>query len=222
MAVYAFVPGGGWGGFVWRPVATRLRAAGHDVFTPTLTGLGERAHLASPAIDLDTHIQNIVGVLEYEDLDRVVLVGHSYAGMVITGVAERVPERLAHVIYLDAVVPRDGEADVDLLDPIFVREMEELARTRGEGWRLPPPPDAPRGMTAHPWKPMTQPLVVRNAVAAALRRTFIYCTGSAFADIGRSAARARAAGWRYRELPADHMAMLTMPQELTALLLEVA
>jgi pimeloyl-ACP methyl ester carboxylesterase len=95
MATYVLVPGGGWGGFIWRPVVGRLRAAGHAVFAATLTGLGERVHLASPSIDLDTHIQDIVNLLEYEDLERVILVGHRYGAMVTTGVAERVPERLA-------------------------------------------------------------------------------------------------------------------------------
>jgi pimeloyl-ACP methyl ester carboxylesterase len=184
--------------------------------------LGERVHLASPAIELATHIQDILGVLMYEDLSGVILVGHSYAGMVITGVAEQVPDRLVHLVYVDAVVPQDGEAAVDLLDPSFVQEMAELARTQGDGWRLPPGPGAPPRMTAHPWKPMLQPLTVANPAATGLSRTFIYCTGSGFADIGRAAARARDAGWRYCEVPADHMVMVTMPRELANLLLEVA
>ena len=141
--------------------------------------------------------------------------------MVITGVAEQVPDRLAHLVYVDAVVPQDGEADVDRLDADFVQEMAALARTEGEGWRLPPGPGAPPKMTAHPWKPMLHSLTVANPVAAELPRTFIYCTGSAFAAIGRAAARARGAGWRYRALPTEHMAMVTMPREVTDLLLEV-
>jgi pimeloyl-ACP methyl ester carboxylesterase len=222
MATYVLVPGGGWGGFIWRPVVGRLRAAGLAVFAATLTGLGERVHLASPSIDLDTHIQDIVNLLEYEDLERVILVGHSYGGMVITGVAERVPERLAHLMYLDAIVPRDGQAAVDLLDPQVARELADLARTDGGGWRLPLPANAPKGMTAHPWPPMTQPLVVKNAAAAVLPRTYVLCTEPAIENNRQFAARAQAEGWHYRELPTGHMAMLTLPDALTDLLLEVA
>ena len=107
MATFVLVHGGWAGGWQWREVASLLRAAGHDVFTPTLTGLGERVHLASPDVGLDTHIQDILMVLEYEELRDVILVGYSYSGMVITGVAERAPERLAHLVYLDAYVPRE-------------------------------------------------------------------------------------------------------------------
>jgi pimeloyl-ACP methyl ester carboxylesterase len=106
-------------------VASRLRKSGHDVFTPTLTGVGERVHLASPQIDLDTHIQDILGILEYEDLYEVILVGHSYGGLVITGVAERVPERLAQLVYLDGLIPQDGTA-------------------RQSPWRWLAPPASPR------------------------------------------------------------------------------
>ena len=221
MATYVFVPGGGWGGFVWRPVASLLRAAGYEVFTPTLTGLGERVHLASPQINLDTHIQDILGVLEYEDLYDVILVGHSYAGMVITGVAERAPDRLAHLVYLDAVVPQDGQTDLELLAPSFAAELVEKARNDGDGWRIPPSPDDPGKMTAHPLNSLTQPLSVKNPAAVQLPRTFIFCTDPGLESIRPSAAKARAEGWRYRELATGHMAMLRMPKELTDLLLEL-
>src|SRR5215210_4421571 len=105
MATFVIVHGAWSGAHAWRRVRPLLRAAGHEVFTPALTGLGERAHLASPRVDLDTHIQDVVGVLEYEDLGEVMLVGHSYGGVVITGVAERAAPRLAQLIYLDAEVP---------------------------------------------------------------------------------------------------------------------
>src|SRR5262245_30690572 len=115
---------GGWeAGWCWRKVVPLLRDAGHEVFAPTLTGLGERKHLASPEVGLDTHVQDIVGVLESEELDEVILVGHSYGGMVIAGVAERVPERLAQLVYLDAFVPEDGQSTLDLLPPEYQRDM---------------------------------------------------------------------------------------------------
>src|SRR5215211_1043953 len=117
MATFVLVAGAWHGGWCWRKVTPLLRAAGHEVFAPTLTGLGERSHLAHPDVGLTTHIQDIVNLLEYEDLNDVVLVGHSYSGMVITGVAEQVPGRLAHLVYLDAFVPENGQALVDLLPP---------------------------------------------------------------------------------------------------------
>ena len=113
MATFVLVHGGWAGGWQWREVAGLLRAAGHEVFTPTLTGLGERVHLANPDIGLDTHIQDILMVLEYEELRDVILVGYSYSGMVITGVAELAPERISQLIYLDAFVPQDGQSMLD-------------------------------------------------------------------------------------------------------------
>jgi pimeloyl-ACP methyl ester carboxylesterase len=138
---------GAWSaGWAWKKMRPLLRAAGHELWTPTYTGLGERAHLANPAVDLDTHITDVIGVLEMEDLRDVVLIAHSYGGMVATGVADRARERIAQLIYLDAFVPRDGQCLFDL-QPVDARaRMQELARTDGDGWRLPPtqmPADTP-------------------------------------------------------------------------------
>ena len=112
-ATFVLVPGSFAGAWVWHKVVPLLRAAGHDVYATTATGLGDRVHLADPEIDLDIYITDVVNVLEYEDLHDVILVGHSFGGMIITGVAERVPERLAHLVYLDAAVPADGQNDYD-------------------------------------------------------------------------------------------------------------
>ena len=128
-----------------------LRAAGHEIWTPSYTGLGERAHLANPAIDLDTHIEDVVGVLEMEDLNDVVLVGHSYGGMVATGVADRARARIAQLVYLDAFVPRDGQSVLDLQPPEARNRMRDLVQTKGDGWRIPPnpmPPDTPEAEVA--------------------------------------------------------------------------
>src|SRR5262245_27897653 len=108
MSTYVLVHGGGHGGWCWQRLARLLRAEGHEVYTPTLTGLGERAHLLSPHIDLDTHIADVVGVLKYEGLTNVILVGHSYGGMVITGVADRALAHVGHLVFLDASIPYDG------------------------------------------------------------------------------------------------------------------
>src|SRR5437660_801825 len=110
MATFVLVHGAWHGGWCWRKLMPLLRSAGHAVWTPTLTGLGERAHLGNPDVGLSTHVQDVVNVLEYEDLSNVVLVGHSYGGMVITGVAHQMPGRLAHLVYLDAFVPKDGQS----------------------------------------------------------------------------------------------------------------
>jgi pimeloyl-ACP methyl ester carboxylesterase len=125
------------GGWCWRKVTPFLRARGHAVHTPTLTGFGERAHQATPHVGLATNIDDIVNVLFYEDLDRVVLVGNSSAGAVITGVADRVRERIDRLVYLDAFVPRNGQSVVDLVPSDRRRAMEALVQTEGDGWLLP-------------------------------------------------------------------------------------
>src|SRR5712691_2750251 len=137
MAVFVLVHGGWHGGWCWRRVTPYLRAAGYDVYTPTLTGLGERAHLATPATGLDTHIRDVLGVLAFEELSDVVLVGHSMAGMVVTGVAERASERLAHLVYLDADVPRDGECDLDC-NGLRGEARAAFEARAGSGGLLPP------------------------------------------------------------------------------------
>lgn len=100
MSVYVLVGGGWLGGWCWQRVACRLREEGHDAHPATLTGLGERVHLASPEVDLDTHITDVINLIEFEDLHNVVLLGHSYAGLVVTGVADRVPDRISKLVYL--------------------------------------------------------------------------------------------------------------------------
>ena len=144
---FVLVHGGWLGAWCWRRVRPLLQAAGYEVFAPTLTGLGERAHLLSPDIGLMTHVQDVVGLIEAEELQDIVLVGQSYAGMVITGVADRVPERLSHVVYLDAFVPRDGQSLADLVGPEMMANLEQAARAQGSGWRVPPLPPQACGVT---------------------------------------------------------------------------
>src|SRR5262245_12035874 len=135
--IYVLIHPAWLGGWCWNKVAPVLRAEGHDVYAPTLTGLGERAHLSNPEISLATHIEDIVNVLEFQDLQRVILVGNSSGGMVITGVADRVTERLARVVYLDAFVPGDNQSLVDLLPADRRQAMEDLVKAEGQGWLLP-------------------------------------------------------------------------------------
>ena len=225
MATYVLVPGGYCGGWAWKDVARLMRRVGHEVYTPTFTGLGEREHLAHPGIDLDTHITDITNVLRYENLWDVILVAWSYGGIVISGVAERVPERLSHLVYMDAMVLRDGEACVDLFDdPKAMRATLEGMLAEGK-WGFPHPPPAPNRVD-HPIRTFLQPLAIRDPKAAEIPRTFIYCTkdkgGSVMSSIVRSAQRARQAGWRYHELATGHCCLWTMPQETADLLMGVA
>jgi pimeloyl-ACP methyl ester carboxylesterase len=228
LAAFVLIHGGFSGGWLWKDVRPLLHDAGHESFTPTLTGVGERVHLANSDIDLDTHVQDVVGVLHYEDLSEVILVGHSSSTMVATGVAERVPERLACLVYLDTMVPNDGQSWADLLGPDIWSPLWEATQSYGDGWRVPPPPDNPM-YTPHPAKTVTQPLSVQNPRTADVPRGYIHCTETPpdwFMGLGLTiadaAAEARAAGWHYREMPSDHLPMQTMPKELTELLLELA
>ena len=235
METFVIVHGAWSGAHAWRRVRPELRAAGHEVFTPALTGLGERAHLASPDIDLDTHIQDVVNVLEYEDLDEVVLIGHSYGGVVITGVAEHTAPRLAQLVYLDAEVPEDGQSEYDLTPPDERATYEESAATRGDGWRIPPPvpeslpddldPDIRwtlSRMVPQPVRTFTQPVRLTGA-ASTVSRTYIFCTeGKGEQPPPAYVERARSEpGWRFRELAAGHAAHVTAPGDLVQLLLEL-
>src|SRR5215510_3541187 len=134
MATFVLVHGSWAGSVVWRELAPRLRKAGHDVHAPTLTGIGARKHLLNREIDLDTHIQDVIGVIDDADLSDIVLVGHSYGGMVITGAADRVPERIASLVYLDAFVPENGQSNLSMLPPGV-----HLATVPGEDWLVAPP-----------------------------------------------------------------------------------
>ena len=139
MAIFVLIHGTGCGGWVWQKVAPRLRAGGHEVYTPTLTGIGDRSHLLTSGVDLMTHITDVVNLLSYEDLSEVVLVGHSYAGMVITGVAARMPQRLKLLVYFDAYLPDEGQCERDLWPPQMRAEIE-ADEAAGRGLRPPPSP----------------------------------------------------------------------------------
>jgi pimeloyl-ACP methyl ester carboxylesterase len=236
MATFVVVHGAWGGAWSWNKlVIPRLRRQGHDVRPVTLTGLGERIHLASPEVDLQTHIQDVVNVLFYEDLRDVVLVGHFYGGMVITGVADRCPERLRQLVYLDAVVPSDGQALVDQLGPDRRQQAIERARAEGDGWRLPPgpvPDDQPAEITewarprraSQPLQTFIQPLELSRGETT-LPRAFVYCALGKAAD---SPQARRAAGlrqdprWRFYELQTGHNLHYSAPDETVQILIELA
>ena len=224
---------GAWSaGWAWKKMRPLLRAAGHDVYTPTYTGLGERAHLSSRTISLDTHIADVLGVLDCEDLRDVVLLGHSYGGMVATGVADRAAERIAKLVYLDAFVPENGQCLVDLL-PAQAAQREG-SQAPADGWLLPPnpsPPDtSPEDLAwitpRRRWQPagcFTQPLVLKGS-SAHLPRTYIYCTRTDPNDtFGRFAKRFRSnPAWQFFELDASHSPNVTAPAALAQLIDRIA
>jgi pimeloyl-ACP methyl ester carboxylesterase len=219
--------------WAWKKMRPLLQAAGHELWTPTYTGLGERAHLANPAIDLDIHIADVLGLLEMEDLNEVALIAHSYGGMVATGVADRARKRIRQLIYLDAFVPRNGQCLFDLQPPETRERMRALARNSGEGWRLPPNPmpadtpatdvtwASPRRMP-QPIRTFEQPLHLAGE-SPPPPRSYIYCRRIGPADVFRQfAERAqREDGWRYFEIDASHNPHITAPQALLALLEKV-
>jgi pimeloyl-ACP methyl ester carboxylesterase len=232
MATLLFVPGAWLGGWCWRDVAAQLHAGGHTVIAPTLTGLGERAHLISPRIGLDTHVSDIVRLLHYRDLNGVILVGHSYGGTVITAAAEHVPERISWLVYLDASVPRDGESNDDVIGPEMATQLRDSAMSDGDGWRVPPAsyvvsslsdsvrPWVEARLTPHPLRPFSEPVHLLSGAAATLKRAFIR-TSLQSVLYERLIGRAREAGWYCRDLKGGHYAMLTEPQAVAAALNEL-
>lgn len=233
MTTYVLVHGAWHGGWAWQRVEPALRAAGHAVHAPTLAGVSDRAHLLSRSITLDTHVQDIVALLEAYDLSDVVLVGHSYAGQVISGVADRVPDRIAVRVYLDAFLARDGEAAIDLLPPEVAGHYRDSVAERGFGWLIPPRPLAGLGvteaadiawltprLTPHPWRTFAEPIALSGA-GEAVPGGYIECAAGG-RPFRAQAVRAGERGWPVRELPAGHEAMVTAPAELAKLLLDFA
>ena len=232
---YVLVHGLYSGGWIWRHVADGLRAQGHKVLTPTQTGTGERAHLLSHQITVDTHIADIAGVFEAEDLADVVLVGHSYGGMSVTGVADRMPERIKQLVYLDALIPEDGDTAYGLLPPGLADVRRKAAQEQGAGVAFPvPPPDAfpiddgptkdwfMRHLRPHPVGTYETPVQLRRSAGAGLPVTYVEYTGPALASIEPSRQRARAKlGWQLMQLPVIHDAEVKTPGRVVDLLLGV-
>jgi pimeloyl-ACP methyl ester carboxylesterase len=214
---------GAWaGGWHMRKVAPLLEAHGCKVYTPTLSGLGERYHTATPAIGLDMHIQDIVNFILFEDLHDVMLLGHSYGGMVITGVADRIPERIARLVYLDAFLPEHGESLMDLRSPNS-QSIEQMSRDGfiHPTWVRPDKP-FPRDVP-HPLKTFTDPIALRNPAAAKIPGTYILTVEKGKApeadEFYPAAERARARGWPVITMEADHVPYWRKPAETAGLLL---
>ena len=236
-ATFVLVHGGGHGGWCWARVARRLRTAGCEVHTPTLTGLGERAHLLSPEVGLKTHIEDVVNLLVYEDLRDVVLVGHSYGGMVITGVADRAIKRVAQLVYFDAAIPQDGESLVDTSSGLRKFAAATMQVVDGVPLVLWPGPVTralygvtdpadlawmePR-LTPHPLRTFEEPLrLAEPAAVARLPRTIINCT-STLKVRDKATLDRYFAGDRVWELDAAHDLMITEPEASAEMLLRLA
>jgi pimeloyl-ACP methyl ester carboxylesterase len=249
MTTYVLVGGAWLGGWAWQPVAGQLRRHGHDVYPVTPTGLGERSHLAGPEVDLDIYLADVVNLIRFEDLHDVVLVGHSYAGLLVTGVADQVPERVSLLAYLDSGPTPDGAAYLDLQPPPARELIERLVEEAGEGWRIPVPsweeletvmgasleglgPEERDRMraraTAQPVRTWTQPLSLGNPARAELPKLLITCS------FPLDQVRQMIAGghpwfaeladprWSFRELPTGHWPMFSVPGPLASLLHELS
>jgi pimeloyl-ACP methyl ester carboxylesterase len=213
------------GGWCWRKVAPRLRQLGHQVFTPTFSGLGERAHLLGPEIGLNSMIQDVVALIETEDIDDVVLVGHSFGCLPVLGVADRVPERIRRLVLLDGLVVAPWQRAGDNLPPA------ELARRMADAWRhhrglaISPPPASEFGvvdptdvawlerrMTPQPVKGYLEPFVVQNPLGNGLPVTYVCCTAPKYTPCEPSHPHVREAGFEWREVAAPHDLMITHPE----------
>jgi pimeloyl-ACP methyl ester carboxylesterase len=220
---------GAWSaGWSWKKMHPLMQSRGHRLVVPTYTGLGEREHLANAAVNLETHIQDLLGVIKFEELDDIVLLAHSYGGMVGTGVADRVPERIRRLIYLDAFVPRDGQSLFDL-SAEGMREQFRQGLAAGDGWRVPPMPiPADTSPADKQWIErfrMPQPLHCFDTPLQLQRgdtripRSYIYARKAAPGDPFRQFAdRAQREGWEYREIDASHSSQITAPEALATLL----
>ena len=226
---------GSWhGAWCWRPVERLLRAAGREVFVPTLTGLADRAHLATRSTNLSTHVDDVARLLELEELAHAVLVGHSYGGMVVTAAAAKAARRVEKIVYLDAMVPEPGQSGFDLFPPAIADRWRKKAQEKGDGWLVPPTLDA-RAMglddpkqaarvdaklTPMPLATFEEKLAFDAAALAKVERSYIRC--GKFSGFGPTAERVRKLGWPVRTLDCGHDAMLIAPEALAKLLLELA
>jgi pimeloyl-ACP methyl ester carboxylesterase len=229
--VFVLVHGVWHGGWCWSRVADILKSRGHRVTAPTHTGLGERSHLLSTDITLQTFVDDIIQHMKFEDLSEVVLVGHSFGGAPITGVADRVPDRIAKLIYLDAIMLNSGETWFDLLPEDLAKDRAALAERSSGGLSLPPAPAQSFGvsrpedvafleprLTPHPFRTFTTALSLDNPIGNGLPATYIECSQPAYPPAKVALERARRHGWPVAQIRTGHDAMVTAPKGLANLL----
>lgn len=237
---FILVPGAWLGGWAWNDVAAALRAAGQTAYPISLTGLADRSHLARPEVDLETHITDVVNLIETEELTDVTLVGHSYAGIVVTGVADRVPDRLARLVFVDSAPFEDGESFLGVTPPDAQTQTRAQVDAEGDGWLLPPLPFAQRPLdasldglstddlarlatkaTPQPFATYTQPLRLTATHPPAYPRVIVACDDfRALVATGLPRFQiANQPGWTRHDLQTGHWPMLSTPADLTAALL---
>lgn len=230
---------GAWhGGWCWERVAQRLRAQGHRVFSPSFTGMGDRAHQMSAAITMATFVQDLVGLIETENLSDVTLVGHSFGGVPISGAADRIPQRIRRLVYLDGVVLESGKAPFDAYPPQEVQSRIAAAQRMGEALVVLPPDPLPpawglvpgtpdhdwvaRQLTPMPLEVYRTALALKAPVGAGLPRTYVHCTQPQSPVIAPSAALVRSwPDWDWIDLAAPHDAMITHPDAVADILLRL-
>ncbi|MEL7297413.1 MAG: alpha/beta fold hydrolase [Pseudomonadota bacterium] len=228
------------GGWVWRDVAARLRSAGHRVVTPTLTGCGEREHLSGPDVGLETHITDLVNVIRFEELTNIIVVGHSFTGVAMTGLIDRMPDNIRHAVYFDAIVPSEirragvpRDADGRLPEWFVERSQHFVDGYKMDLWRdypidmllLPDHPQAERVrrlITTHPAKTWTDELELKNGGWQNVARTFIHCVGQAYRmSSEKMVGPARGPGWNFIELDVPRDGMITHPELVAETLLGI-
>lgn len=235
MATYVLIHGGWHGGWCWKKVVQILRGAGHEVYAPTLTGTGDRFHLGSKNVNMSTHIQDIIATIEYEDLDNVILVGHSYGGLPVVGASEKIPNRLSHIVLLDAAVPQHGKAYKDI-SPDFYQYLKAITDAQGDGWLIPIPEGADFGIadpkdSAWAMSKLTaggcmaaleEPISISDPAALALPRTYLICTKNGVqSDSIRFVEMPLRPNWKVRNIESGHDAMVDVPNQLAEMLMSL-
>jgi pimeloyl-ACP methyl ester carboxylesterase len=230
---YVLVHGAWHGGWCWKAVADALRGMGHRVSAPTQTGLGERKHLLTQNVTLDTFVADVVNHIEAEELNDIILVGHSFGGTSITGAADKLGSRIRHLVYLDSVILENGRSVFSALPPEVVAARRKTVVELGQGMFIPPPPPSAFGipeshaltewvrrrLTPHPIGTYDSPLTLANPVGNGRPRTYIVCTNPIYAPLEGSRQWVKSQqSWEWREIPTGHDAMVTAPEELARML----
>ena len=226
---------GAWhGGWVWNEISEILSYQGYSVSTPTLTGLGEKKHLLSSKITIDTFIEDVVNHIIFENLNNIILVGHSFAGSVISGVADNLKDRIQKLIYFDAVILKDGQKPFDIAPKVLVKQRIELAKRFGNGISIPAPSADTFGvfdvkksllleekLTPHPLSTYQSKLTIKNEIGNGIPLFYIFCNDPIYKSLESSRKVVRKLKWPIFELNAGHDAMLTHPKETLNLLMKI-